>query len=235
MKSCLPKVLQTVGGRAMIIHVLETAVQLEPAGVHVVFNPTLPEVRQACGGFPVTWVEQAEQLGTGHAVLQALPGIPEGADVLILYGDIPLLEASVLRELVASPAHGLKVLTMKVADPHGYGRIVRDENGLVREIVEQSDANETQLAIREVNSGIIMAPVEVLRACLAGMASKNAQNEYYLTDVVAIAHNEGVECSGIVAPVPEDLEGANDRVQLAALEKRHRMKKTTELMQTGRP
>jgi len=233
MKSCVPKVLQTVGGRAMIIHVLETAMQLEPAGLHVVHNPALPEVRQACAAYPVTWAEQAEQLGTGHAVQQALPGIPEDTDVLILYGDIPLLEASVLRELVATPADGLKVLTMRVADPHGYGRIVRDENDFVCEIVEQRDANELQQAICEVNSGIIMAPAEVLRACLANMASKNAQNEYYLTDVVTIARGQGTGCAGIVAPVSEDLEGANDRVQLAALEKRFRMKETTKLMRSG--
>ncbi|MCW8924896.1 MAG: bifunctional UDP-N-acetylglucosamine diphosphorylase/glucosamine-1-phosphate N-acetyltransferase GlmU, partial [Xanthomonadales bacterium] len=233
MKSCVPKVLQTVGGRAMIMHVLETARQLGPAGVHVVHNPALPEVKQACAGYQVTWAEQAEQLGTGHAVQQALPGIPEGAVVLILYGDIPLLEAGVLRDLIATPADGLKVLTMRVADPHGYGRIVRDEEDLVREIVEQRDANEFQQAICEVNSGIIMAPVEVLRTCLANMASKNAQNEYYLTDVVTIARDQGIGCTGVIAPVPKDLEGANDRVQLAALESRYRMKKTTELMQAG--
>jgi bifunctional UDP-N-acetylglucosamine pyrophosphorylase/glucosamine-1-phosphate N-acetyltransferase len=217
----------------MIIHVLEAAVQLDPDGLHVVFNPAVPAVKEACTGFSATWAEQAEQLGTGHAVQQALPKIPEDADVLVLYGDIPLLEASVLRELVTSSTDGVKVLTMRVPDPHGYGRIVRDENGDICAIVEQRDANELQQAICEVNSGIIMAPAAVLRSCLASMASKNAQKEYYLTDVIAIARGRGIRCTGVVAPVSSDLEGANDRVQLAKLEKRYQVKKTTELMQAG--
>ena len=233
MKSWVPKVLQTVGGRAMIIHVLETVMQLHPAGVHVVFNPDAPEVPEACASFAVTWAEQTEQLGTGHAVQQALPGIPDDADVLVLYGDIPLLEADVLRKLVEPSSAELKVLTMNVADPKGYGRIVRDEKGGVTSIVEERDASEAQKAITEVNSGILMAPCPVLRSCLEDMASENSQNEYYLTDVFSIACKKGIPTNGVVAPVPADLEGANDRIQLAALERRYRMKKSTELMRAG--
>lgn len=233
MKSRMPKVLQTVGGQAMIIHVLDTALQVQPAGIHVVFNPDAPEVADACDSFDITWAAQAEQLGTGHAVQQALPGIPDDANVLVLYGDIPLLEAGVLQELIDSPSEGLKVLTMKVAEPKGYGRIVRDESSSVTGIVEERDATQEQRAINEVNSGIIMAPRSILTNCLDDMVSENSQKEYYLTDVFSIAYENGIPTSGVVAPVPADLEGANDRIQLAELERRYRMKATTELMRAG--
>ncbi len=237
MKSRVPKVLQTVGGRPMIVHVLQTASQLGPAGIHVVFNPQAPEVREACAAlsmtWAITWAAQEPQLGTGHAVQQAMPGIPEEADVLVLYGDIPLLEAGVLETLVEAPSTGIKVLTMQVAEPRGYGRILRDETGSVTGIVEERDATATQRAISEVNTGIIMAPRQVLMSCLMDMVSENSQNEYYLTDVVSIAYQKGIPTSAISAPVPGDLEGANDRLQLAELERRYRMKKSTLLMQAG--
>ncbi len=233
MKSRVPKVLQTVAGRPMIIHVLDTVMQLRPAGIHVVYNPDAPEVMEACASFDITWAVQAEQLGTGHAVQQAMPGVPVDADVLVLYGDIPLLEAGVLQKLIDSPSAGLKVLTMNVPDPNGYGRIVRDEHGSVVGIVEERDASETQRAIAEVNSGIILAPRSELMSCLENMASENSQNEYYLTDVFSIAYEKGIPTNGVVAPVPADLEGANDRIQLSALEQRYRMKMSTELMRAG--
>jgi len=233
MKSRIPKVLQTVAGCPMIIHVLNTAMELQPAGIHVVYNPDVPEVKDACDAFDITWAVQAEQLGTGHAVQQAMPGIPDGANVLVLYGDSPLLEADVLRMLVEPPSAGLKVLTMDVVDPRGYGRIVRDENGHVTGIIEERDASEAQKAITEVNSGIITAPFTVLAECLQDMVSENSQNEYYLTDVFYIAYNKGIQTDAIIAPVPADLEGANDRIQLAALERRYRMKKSMELMRAG--
>ncbi len=233
MRSRVPKVLQTVGGVPMIIHVLDTASQLRPAGIHVVFNPHMPEVRKVCEAYDITWAAQEQQLGTGHAVLQAMPGIPENGHVLVLYGDIPLLEASVLVELIESFRGGLSVLTMNVEHPAGYGRIVRDNEGAVTGIVEESDASEVQKTITEVNSGIIMASRKALMTCLEKMASKNAQNEYYLTDIFSIAYANGINTMGVMAPVPADLGGANDRLQLAELERRYRMKMSTELMLAG--
>ena len=217
----------------MIIHVLDTATQLNPAGIHVVFNPQVPEVKDACHSFDINWVIQEQQLGTGHAVLQAMPGIPDEADVLVLYGDIPLLEAGVLKTLLDSPSEELMVLTMNIEQPKGYGRIIRDESGSITGIIEERDASEQQRAITEVNSGIILAPCDVLMSCLSSMASENSQNEYYLTDVISIAHEKGIHTSGVIASAPGDLEGANDRIQLAELERRYRMKMSTELMRAG--
>jgi len=233
MKSRVPKVLQTVGGQAMIIHVLDTALQLKPAGLHVVFNPGVPQVRDACTSFDITWAAQAEQLGTGHAVQQAMPGIPKTADVLVLYGDTPLLEAGVLKKLVDKPADGLKVLTMNVTDPSGYGRIVRDEAGNVTGIIEERDATDEQKVICEVNTGIILAPRPLLMSCLDKLSSDNSQNEYYLTDIFSTAYASGIPTSAVAAPEPADLEGANDRLQLAALERRYRMKMSEKLMHAG--
>jgi len=233
MKSRVPKVLQTLGGRPMIIHVLDTATQLKPAAIHVVFNPSAPELREACAGFDITWTPQPEQLGTGHAVVQVMPAIPEEGQVLVLYGDTPLVDPVVLQALVDIPCAGLKVLTMDVPEPAGYGRILRDSQDNITAIIEERDASASQRAITEVNSGIILAQRSALMACLDSLASDNDQNEYYLTDIFSIAHNKGLPTASLLAPDPVDLEGANDRIQLAALERRFQMKKATELMRAG--
>lgn len=233
MKSRVPKVLQTVGGRPMIFHVLDTARQIEPAGIHIVYNPATPEVPQACESYHVTWATQTEQLGTGHAVQQALPGVPDNTNVLVLYGDIPLLEAAVLDAFIEPPVKGLKVLTMIVEDPHGYGRIVRDQSGAVAEIVEQNDASEEQKTIKEVNSGIVLASKTDLVTCLGNMRSDNSQKEFYLTDIFSIARENGIQTEAHIAPVAADLEGANDRKQLAGLERRYQERMTSRLMDAG--
>ncbi len=233
MKSRVAKVLQTLASRPMIIHVLDTALQVQPAGIHVVFDPDVAEVPAACADYDISWAAQTEQLGTGHALQQAMPGIPHDADVLVLNGDTPLLQATVLQDLIDHPAQGLKVLTMNVSDPAGYGRIIRDEKGAVTGIIEERDATDAQRVITEVNSGIILAPRSDLLSCLDDMVSENSQKEYYLTDVFSIAYAKGISTDAVVAPVPADLEGANDRVQLAALERRYQMKKSTELMNAG--
>lgn len=233
MKSRVPKVLQTVGGRPMIFHVLDTALQVQPAGIHVVFNPSVPEVPEACVAYDVSWAAQANQLGTGHAVQQAMPGIPDDANVLVLYGDIPLLEAAVLDALITPLLEGLKVLTMEMSEPSGYGRIVRDHQGRVTGIVEERDASDEQKAINEVNSGIILASKTDLTNCLENMVSENSQKEFYLTDIFSIAHAKGIHTEGYVAPVAGDLIGANDRQQLADLERGYRHKMSTRLMRAG--
>ena len=181
----VPKVLQDLAGRPLLAHVLDTAAALDPARIHVVYGHGGDQVRAAFAERPVSWVEQAEQKGTGHAVDVAMPQIPDGATVLVLYGDVPLIGTSTLRELLQAAAEGLAILTVELDDPSGYGRILRDPEGAVRGIVEQKDASAEQLAIREANTGILAAPAAQLRGWLEGLDNDNAQGEYYLTDCVA--------------------------------------------------
>jgi bifunctional UDP-N-acetylglucosamine pyrophosphorylase/glucosamine-1-phosphate N-acetyltransferase len=233
MKSCLPKVLHTVGGRPMIVHVLDTAASLAPDGIHVVFNPDAVEVRDACAAYGVEWVGQAERLGTGHAVQQAVPGIPDNAGVMVLYGDIPLIQPPTLQSLVDAPPSALKVLTMELDEPQGYGRILRDAAGHVTGIVEERDASPQQEAIREVNTGIILAHCGDLKRWLGRLENTNQQGEYYLTDIFSMAAQEGVEIGSVQPRNPRDLLGANDRAQLAELEQHYRKLEAERLMAAG--
>ncbi|KAA9129801.1 UDP-N-acetylglucosamine diphosphorylase/glucosamine-1-phosphate N-acetyltransferase [Marinihelvus fidelis] len=234
MKSRTPKVLHAVGGRPMLTHVLATAAQLSPAQVHVVYNPEAPAVRDAFDRTDrLAWVPQRERLGTGHAVQQAMPGIPADADVLVLYGDTPLVPASLLQQLRQADTEGLAVLTMLPPDPAGYGRIVRGQDGRLEGIVEHRDASDAQRAINEVNSGILHAPADRLGGWLGQLETGNAQGEYYLTDVVALAHRDGVDIGSVIAPDSSLLAGANDRVQLAELESRYRAVAAQQLMREG--
>ncbi len=233
MRSQLPKVLHTVGGRPMLAHVIERARALSPERVHVVFNPETPAVREAFTGEDLAWAPQAERLGTGHAVMQAMPDVPDNADVLVLYGDIPLLDPAALDALCAVHDGGLTLLTMKPANPRGYGRIVRDLAGAVDAIVEERDADEATRAIGEVNTGILLAGAGRLRDWLGRLSADNSQGEYYLTDVVALARGDGQAVNTVIAEDATRLEGANDRVQLAALEARHRRIATESLMRAG--
>jgi bifunctional UDP-N-acetylglucosamine pyrophosphorylase/glucosamine-1-phosphate N-acetyltransferase len=232
MKSSLPKVLHTVGGKPMIQHVLQTAESLEPEGIHVVFNPETPEVRQACSAFNAEWVPQAQRLGTGHAVQQAMPRVPTGARVLVLYGDIPLLRAQTLRRLLERD-EALSVLTMKLRDPTGYGRIVRDADGHITGIVEERDANADERAICEVNSGIVLAEHDRLEHWLEQLETGNSQGEYYLTDIFGLASAEGVPIGSVVAGNAGELSGANDRVQMAMLERRFQQAEAERMMLAG--
>ncbi len=233
MKSRLPKVLHQVGGRAMLAHVHKTALDLRPQKIHVVFNPQTPELKESLSGHDVEWVEQEQRLGTGHAVQQAIPAIPDEASVLVLYGDLPLITPDLLSALIGGSDADLKVLTMRLAKPAGYGRIQRNALGNITGITEEKDASDAQKTISEVNTGIIMAAAGKLKHWLSGLQNENSQGEFYLTDIFAAASDEGASISSVEADDPCDLLGANDRVQLAKLESHYRQRRATQLMLAG--
>jgi bifunctional UDP-N-acetylglucosamine pyrophosphorylase/glucosamine-1-phosphate N-acetyltransferase len=213
--------------------VYQTALGFRPQKIHVVYNPETPEVKDALAGHEVEWVAQQQRLGTGHAVLQATPGIPDEAMVLVLYGDMPLVTAAMLSSLTCAPETDLMVLIMWLAEPGGYGRIQRDDEGNITAIVEEKDATDDQRAIDEVNTGIILAGAKKLKHWLAGLQNLNSQGEYYLTDIGAAARAEGASISSVEADDPRDLLGANDRVQVALLESHYRRRRAEQLMLEG--
>jgi bifunctional UDP-N-acetylglucosamine pyrophosphorylase/glucosamine-1-phosphate N-acetyltransferase len=233
MKSALPKVLHSLGGRPMLAHLLETAAALQPAAIHVVVGSGAERVRASCNEQDINWVLQEQRRGTGHAVMQAMPAIPDDASVLILLGDHPLIPESVLREMTGDGSAPLAVLTMEPDDPTGYGRVVRDHDGEIMAVVEDREATPEQRQFREVNTGIMMADAARLRAWLDGLGCDNVKQEYYLTDIFALAHGERARIRGVMAPDPRDLQGVNDRNQLAALESRYRSRRAGELMAAG--
>jgi bifunctional UDP-N-acetylglucosamine pyrophosphorylase/glucosamine-1-phosphate N-acetyltransferase len=234
MCSALPKVLHPLAGRPLLRHVLDTAEAVGAARVGVVYGHGGDLVPNALQDADCVWVEQRERLGTGHAVQQALPAMGDVDRVLVLYGDVPLIEAETLNRLIAdSAASALGLLTMQLADPSGYGRIVRAANGRVLRIVEQKDASEAERAITEVNTGIVIAERDRLTHWLGRIDNHNVQREYYLTDIISLATADGVE---VVTAQPETLEevaGINDRVQLAALERYHQRRTAECLMRRG--
>jgi len=219
MKSALPKVLQPIAGQPMLAHVIATARNLRPEAIHVVYGHGGQAVRDAFASqTDLVWSAQAEQLGTGHAVAQAMPGVPDAVQVLVLYGDVPLIREQTLRGLLEQSGR-LGVLVADMDDPTGYGRIVRDAEGKVGAIVEQKDADDEQKRIRTVNTGIISAESTALRRWLGQLSNANAQGEYYLTDVFAFAANEFTPAEMAVVADVQEAEGANDPWQLAQLER----------------
>lgn len=233
MKSTLPKVLQPLAGRPLLQHVIETARALEPSAIHVVYGHGGDRVREALGGEGISWTLQAERRGTGHAVREVMPQIPENHRVLVLYGDVPLISRATLTDLLAiAGERQMAVLTMLPDKPDGYGRIVRGRGGLVREIVEEKDASPRQRAIRECNSGILVAPAALLRKWLRRLKAENSQGEYYLTDVVAMAVTEKIAVRALPVPDTEVL-GVNDKVQLAHLESICRARRSRGLLLAG--
>jgi len=232
MHSDLPKVLQPLAGRPLLAHVLEIAQALEPASVHVVYGHGGEQVRAAFRDWPrLHWVLQADQLGTGHALAQALPAIPAEHRVLVLYGDVPLLQLATLRALCEHASKGLGLLTAQLADPSGYGRILRRGTRVVG-VVEEPDASAAQRRLREVNTGVLVAGAAPLRAWLARLRPQNAQREYYLTDVIAMAARARVPISTASA-TPAEVQGVNDKLQLAAVEAEYRRRRAEELMRQG--
>ncbi len=234
MKSDLPKVLQPLAGRPLLGHVLDTAAGLEAAATHVVYGHGGEQVLKAFKGRDVRWALQAEQHGTGHAVMQAMPQVPDDHLVLVLYGDVPLVQLDTLARLVAAAGpDAVSLLSVMLPDPTGYGRIVRDGAGNVVRVVEHKDANAKERAIHESNTGLMCVPAGKLKGWLASLKNDNAQGEYYLTDIVAKAVRSGCQVHAVVAPTVTEVLGVNDKVQLAELEGAYRKQRATALMLEG--
>ena len=232
MKSDLPKVLHRIAGKPMLQHVIDTARDLAPERIVVVHGHGGARVREAIVDENLAWVEQTQQLGTGHAVEQALDALV-GDTTLVLYGDVPLITALTLeRLLVKREQADLCVLTAELEDPTGYGRILR-QGDEVTAIVEEKDATEQQRRIREINTGIMAFRTELLRDCIRKLDNDNAQGEFYLTDCVAIARQAGHRVAAVRADDPLEIQGVNDRVQLATLERAWQRRKAVEMMQAG--
>ena len=233
MHSALPKVLHCLAGKPLLSHVVDTARSLHPSTLTVVYGHGGDAVPQALEAKDIAFARQEPQLGTGHAVMQALGRLNDAVPTLILYGDVPLTRASTLQRLLDNAGNDkLAILTITLADPTGYGRIVR-EHGAIARIVEQKDAGEAQRAIHEINTGIMVAPTVKLKSWLAGLSNDNAQHEYYLTDIVASAAAEGVD---ITSAQPDDVSetlGVNSKLQLAELERLHQTQTARALLEAG--
>ncbi|WP_330727968.1 bifunctional UDP-N-acetylglucosamine diphosphorylase/glucosamine-1-phosphate N-acetyltransferase GlmU [Burkholderia multivorans] len=234
MRSALPKVLHPVAGRPLLSHVIATARTLQPSRLVVVVGHGAEQVRAAVAAPDIQFAVQAEQLGTGHAVRQALPLLDPAQPTLVLYGDVPLTRASTLQRLVDAARDGrYGILTVTLDDPTGYGRIVRDASGFVTRIVEQKDASPDELKIAEINTGIIVTPTAQLAMWLGALKNENAQGEYYLTDVVELAIEAGFEV--VTAQPDEEWEtlGVNSKAQLAELERIHQRNVADALLADG--
>ena len=234
MKSELPKVLHKLAGRTLLQHVYETASSLGARDMYIVYGYGGEKVREYSADMFVNWVEQRDQLGTGHAVQQVIPDIPDEDHVLILYGDVPLITVHTLNELLRSGSEtGFGLLTVEMDDPTGYGRIVRDEHGKVLKIVEQKDASDDDLQIREVNTGFMLVRADLLKSWLSGLQNDNAQGEYYLTDIIENAVADGID---IITNQPEsivEVSGINSRAQLAEMERYYQLIQAHQLMRQG--
>jgi bifunctional UDP-N-acetylglucosamine pyrophosphorylase/glucosamine-1-phosphate N-acetyltransferase len=233
MKSPLPKVLHTVADMPMLQHVINSAQQLRPVACHVVIGFGADQVRQQLQQPGVEWVEQTEQLGTGHAVLQALPAIRDDSTVLVLYGDVPLIQVETLQGLLEQAADCPALLTAVVANPAGYGRIERDAEGALTGVVEDKDASAVQREIREINTGVLAAPAAQLRRWLPEVGNENKQGEYYLPDILGLAVAEGIPVASSQVETEIEMLGVNDRVQLNEVEREYQLRQAQQLMRAG--
>ncbi|WP_233117707.1 bifunctional UDP-N-acetylglucosamine diphosphorylase/glucosamine-1-phosphate N-acetyltransferase GlmU [Aggregatibacter actinomycetemcomitans] len=233
MYSDLPKVLHPIAGKPMVKHVIDTAKQLGARNIHLVYGHGGDLIQQRLAGEPVNWVLQTEQLGTGHAMQQAAPFFADDENILMLYGDAPLITKDTLEKLIAAkPDNGIALLTVVLDNPTGYGRILR-ENGNVVGIVEQKDANVEQLNIQEVNTGVMVSDGASFKKWLAQLDNNNAQGEYYMTDVIALANRDSCQVAAVQAVDLMEVEGANNRLQLTALEQYFQQKQARELLLAG--
>ena len=233
MQSALPKVLHPLAGKPLLSHVIDTAHTLSPSRLCVIYGHGGDAVPNSLKSSEIAFAKQEPQLGTGHAVMQALPHLDEAVPTLVLYGDVPLTQAQSLQGLIDIAGNDkLAILTVEMPDPTDYGRIVRDNGNIVR-IVEQKDASAEERAIREINTGILIAPTAKLKQWLATLSNNNAQGEYYLTDIVARAVADGVS---VVSAQPEaiwETLGVNSKVQLAELERIHQGNVANALLEQG--
>ena len=236
MRSALPKVLHPLAGKPILSHVLDTARTLSPKKICVIYGYGGERVRQTVGDDPnLIWVEQAQQLGTGHAVKQALPYLEKGSATLVLFGDVPLVKSNTLEELIGKArADNLVLLTVELDNPTGYGRIVRDsETNRVQAIVEEKDALPSQKAIREINTGIMILPNMYLESWLDRLSNNNTQGEYYLTDIIAMAVDDGIQIETSNPSSEWEVVGVNDKVQLSSLERIYQQDIANKLMEQG--
>jgi bifunctional UDP-N-acetylglucosamine pyrophosphorylase / glucosamine-1-phosphate N-acetyltransferase len=233
MRSELPKVLHPIAGRPLLAHVLDTAGALNARKTVVVYGHGGEQVRTAFAQAQVEWVLQSQQLGTGHAVRQAMAHVDGNGDILILYGDVPLVRVESLKRLIEAAREGLAVMTTEVEEPKGYGRIVRNSGGNVERIVEEKDASSTERAIREINAGFMALSGKRLGGWLGKINNHNAQKEYYLTDVVTLAVKEGTRVIGVKVHDPMEVAGVNSKAELAALERAYQREQARRLMEAG--
>lgn len=235
MKSTLPKVLHPLAGKSLLGHVLDAARQIGAVRMHTVVGHGADQVKaHFAGSDDLNWVQQEEQLGTGHAVLQAMPDVDPASIVLVLYGDVPMLSAQTLQALVqVVEEDSIGLLTVNLEDPTGYGRILRNEQGAVYASVEQKDASEEQLLVKECNTGILAVSAANLNRWLPTLSNDNAQGEYYLTDVIAMANTAGLRIETRQPASPQEVEGINSRSQLAVMERWYQRQQAETLMGEG--
>lgn len=239
MYSTTPKVLHPIAGKAMITRVIETAQQLNPKAIHIIYGHGGAQIKEALADLPVHWIEQTEQLGTGHAVLQALPHLPATSQVLILYADVPLIQTQTLQALIDCSVRdkgeqsALALLVAELPNPHGLGRIIRNEQGQIHSIVEEKDANEEQKTINEIYTGICCASAAHLAAWLPHLGNDNAQKEYYLTEIIDFASTNQVAISSLTVSDLMEIQGVNNRLQLQQLERIWQTRKAEQLLEQG--
>jgi bifunctional UDP-N-acetylglucosamine pyrophosphorylase / glucosamine-1-phosphate N-acetyltransferase len=235
MRSNLPKVLHRLAGKTILEHVIDTAAQLAPQRPPiVVYGHQGDAVRHALANVNANWVEQTEQLGTGHALQQALPQLTPDGRVLVLYGDVPLISQNTLSNFITrTPANAVGIITAELTNPHGLGRIIRDEKNNIIDIIEEKDATKEERAIQEINSGIYLIPARYLQQWLSKLHNKNAQQEYYLTDIIKMAVHENIPIHSEHPDHYEEILGVNDRLQLAALERFYQRQQAEKLMRQG--
>lgn len=234
MRSALPKVLHRLAGKSLIEHVIAQSLAVSDQAPIIIYGHQGQLLRDHLAHLNLIWVEQKEQLGTGHALLKALPTIKDHDDVLVLYGDVPLISSATLKKLISeTPKNNLGLVTAFLSNPSGYGRIKRDHNNQVVSIIEDKDTNEDEKEITEINSGIYFVTKQILQRLLPNINNSNEQREYYLTDLITLAKNDNIDINTVTSKHCEEILGVNDRLQLALLERFYQRSQTEKLMSLG--